>query len=69
MEVYNECQGQSTEEIRSKYSTLYPEMKADRVVFVASGADDDPLPEKLMACVERMANSSHEGRGSRGNLL
>ena len=69
MTVYNDCKTLSPEEIRSRYSKSYPEMKVDRVIFVASGAEDDPLPEKLVACVERIANPSHLDDGSRGNLL
>lgn len=60
MRVYEDCTNSSREEIRTKYSQSFTEMRVDRVIFVASAAPTDPLPERLISCVHRAARPSHK---------
>ena len=64
MKVYEDCKRSSTDQIRQKYSQSFPDMRVDRVVFVASAADE--LPERLMTCVLRAARPSHDKDVRRG---
>ncbi|KAK7502634.1 hypothetical protein BaRGS_00006209 [Batillaria attramentaria] len=57
MKAYEFCERHTRDEIRAEYGTAYPEMKVDRVVFVASA--DDKIPEKLIGCVVRAARPLH----------
>ncbi|XP_076436616.1 uncharacterized protein LOC143276106 [Babylonia areolata] len=59
MTVYLNIKEKSTEEIRNLYGQSYPEMRVDRVIFVASAMDDDPLPLRLMSMVHNAARPSH----------
>ena len=68
MQVYEDCRRcRSVEEIRRKYSTCYPNMRVDRVIFVASAADK--LPERLISCVQKAARPSHYMTERRGTVL
>ncbi|KAL8560074.1 hypothetical protein ACOMHN_041543 [Nucella lapillus] len=59
MRVYEDCRIRTREEIRVKYRDTFPHMRVDRVIFVASADPDDPLPQRLMACVLRAARPAH----------
>ncbi|KAK7095164.1 uncharacterized protein [Littorina saxatilis] len=53
MQAYEECKKWTQVNIRKKYSQSYPDMRVDRIIFVASAADN--LPTRLMSCVYRAA--------------